>query len=241
MPAEGKSVYEGQARFEPGEVLLYRTAAVAALFTVVVTLTQIVIFGLKPPPDFQPNSGAVVAIFELLRGNSVLGFIELDGLMLVDYVLIAIVFIALAAALRRSQFFIALLGSTLGLVAITAYFGANPAFAMLALSNHYNGDVSTIAAGQAVLATFQGSGFLVHYILMGIAGVILSFAMWRGQVFSRTTAVAGFLQGAMMLVPSTLGTIGLVFALGSLAPFIVWFVLIAMRLLRLPAGAMFPG
>jgi hypothetical protein len=78
--------------------------------------------------------------------------------------------------------------------------------------------------------------FLVHYIVMGIAGMLVALAMLRTDVFSRTTALAGLTQGAMMLVPVTFGTIGLLFALGSLVPFIIWFVLIALRLFRMSAG-----
>ncbi len=125
-----------------------------------------------------------------------------------------------------------MLGVVLALVAITAYFSANTALSMLALARQYP-LADTVAAGQAVLANFQGSGFIVHYLLMGVAGLIISVAMLRSAVFSRATAVAGLLQGAMMLVPSTFGRIGIIIALGSLAPFVVWFVLIGLRLLRL--------
>jgi hypothetical protein len=211
---------------------LYRVGAVSAILTTVITLTQIAVFAISPPPSFQPTSESAVAIFEMLRSNPLLGFVELDGLMLVDYVLIVIVFLALYVALRGAQPVLVLLGSVLALVAITAYLAVNPSLSMLALSRYYPSN-GTVAAGQALLANFQGSGFIVHYLLMGFAGLLVSFAMLRSRVFSRTTAVAGLLQGAMMLVPSNLGTIGLVFALGSLAPFVVWFVLIAMRLRRL--------
>ena len=139
---------------------------------------------------------------------------------------------AVYVALRRVQPALVLSGTALALVAIATYFSANPALSMLALSRQVPA-AGTVAAGQALLANFQGSGFIVHYLLMGVAGLLLSFAMLRSDVFSRATAVAGLLQGAMMLVPSTFGTIGLVFALGSLAPFVVWFVLIAARLRRL--------
>ncbi len=212
--------------------LLFRVASIASLLTAVVTVVQIIVFAVWPPPSFQPSSSATGAIFEMLRSNPVLGFVELDGLMLVDYLLIAVVFLALYIVLRHVQPVLALMGTVFALIAITAYFTANPALSMLALSAYYPSQ-GTVAAGQAVLADFQGSAFIVHYLLMGVAGLLVSFAMLRSAVFSRATATAGLLQGAMMLVPSTVGTIGLIFALGSLAPFLVWFVLIALRLQRL--------
>ena len=78
--------------------------------------------------------------------------------------------------------------------AISAYFSANPALSMLALARHHP-VAGSVEAGQAVLANFQGSGFIGHYLLMGVAGVLISVAMLRSAVFSRTTAVAGLLQG----------------------------------------------
>jgi Domain of unknown function (DUF4386) len=211
---------------------LFRLGAVSAFVTVAITIVQIAVFAVSPPPIFQPTASATTAIFDLLRSNPVLGFVELDGLMLLDYVLIVIVFMAVYVALRCVQPALVLLGTALALVAIATYFSANPALSMLALSRQVPA-AGTVAAGQAVLANFQGSGFIVHYLLMGVAGLLLSFAMLRSDVFSRATAVTGLLQGAMMLVPSTFGTVGIVFALASLAPFVVWFVLIGRRLLRL--------
>lgn len=211
---------------------LFRIGALSAFVTIAITIVQITVFAISPPPSFEPTASATAAVFDLLRSNPVLGFVELDGLMLLDYVLIVIVFMAVYVALRRVQPALVLSGTALALVAIATYFSANPALSMLALSRQVPA-AGTVAAGQALLANFQGSGFIVHYLLMGVAGLLLSFAMLRSDVFSRATAVAGLLQGAMMLVPSTFGTIGLVFALGSLAPFVVWFVLIAARLRRL--------
>ncbi|MHB8051161.1 MAG: hypothetical protein ACYDHQ_08085, partial [Coriobacteriia bacterium] len=75
--------------------------------------------------------------------------------------------------------------------------------------------------------------FIVHYLVMGIAGILVSIAMLRGTIFSRATGIAGVAQGAMMLVPVTFGMIGLIFAVGSLIPFIVWFILVARRLARM--------
>ena len=230
--AEARAVIPTRNGLEPAWAMLFRVGSIAALVTAGVTIAQIIAFAVSPPPSFQPTAPATVAIFEMVQSNPVLGFVELDGLMLVDYVLIAVVFLALYVTLRRAQPVLVLLGTTLALVGITAYISVNPALSMLALSREYPA-AGTVAAGQAVLADFQGSAFLVHYLLMGVAGLLVSLAMLRSAVFSRATAVAGLLQGAMMLVPSTLGTIGLIFALGSLAPFIVWFVLIAARLRRL--------
>ncbi|MGB4441755.1 MAG: hypothetical protein WBJ62_05970 [Coriobacteriia bacterium] len=216
--------------------MLYRAGAVAALATVAITLFQIVAGVLWPPPDFAPTTAAATHILEMAQTAPLLTFVKLDGLMLIDYVLLAVVYVALYAALRRAQPSLMTLGTVFALMAITLYFAVNPAATALVLAGQYVVDGSAtgvVAAMQAVLAGFQGTGFLVHYLVMGVAGILVGLAMLRSDVFSRGTAIAGILQGAMMLVPVTFGTVGLLFALGSLIPFIVWFVLVGKRLLRL--------
>lgn len=225
----------------PGETfsLLYRIAAFSALATVMVTIVQIVFGVLWPPPDFTPTAAAAINILTMAQTNPVLTFLKLDGLMILDYLLIVVVYLALYAALKPRSPSLMLLGTALALIAITLYLTTNPAATMLVLAGKYAASGATgsgiVPAAQAVLVDFQGTAFLVHYIVMGIAGMLVALAMLRTDMFSRTTALAGLTQGAMMLVPVTFGTIGLLFALGSLVPFILWFVLIALRLFRVSA------
>ena len=225
---------------------LYRAGAVAAFATVAITVFQIVAGILWPPPDFAPTASAATRILEMAHADPVLTFLKLDGLMVLDYLLLIVVYLALYAALKRTSPSLMLPGTALALVAITLYLGTNPAVTMLVLAGQYataGSDAAAsgiVPAAQAVLVNFQGTAFLVHYVVMGIAGMLVASAMLRGGVFSRATGIAGLLQGAMMLVPVTFGMVGLIFALGSLVPFIVWFILVGKRLWRLaaePAGS----
>lgn len=219
--------------------LLFRLGGFAAAATVGLTIIQIALGVLWPPPDFAPTAKATTAILEMARANPLLTFLKLDGLMVLDYVLLTVVFLALLAALYRKNPSLMMLGTTFAMIAITLYFATNPAATMLVLAQHYDASGPTaqnagiVAAGQAALLGFQGTAFLLHYVMMGVAGMIVSSAMFGSTVFSRTTAIAGVLQGAMMLVPVTFGTVGLIFAVGSLVPFTVWFLLISRTLWRL--------
>jgi hypothetical protein len=60
--------------------------------------------------------------------------------------------------------------------------------------------------------------------------------MLRSTIFSKVTAYVGLVLSVTMLVPPTVGTIGLVFSLGSLVPLEIWLILIARRLFRLGQG-----
>jgi uncharacterized membrane protein YhaH (DUF805 family) len=114
------------------------------------------------------------------------------------------------------------------------------AFEMLSLSSQYATATTEVersiflAAGQAMLATWQGTAFDVSYVLSGLAIIIVSAVMLRSHhyLFSKTTGYAGLSAGVLALVPPTAGTIGLVFSLVSLVPLVVWLALIARRFLR---------
>lgn len=66
--------------------------------------------------------------------------------------------------------------------------------------------------------------------------LIIAVVMLRSAVFGRPTGYIGLLTGALMLIPATAGTVGLVLSLISLAPALVWDILIARRLFQLAAS-----
>ena len=226
---------------KPGFAMLYRAGSIAAMVTVGLTITQIVLGVLWPPPDFAPTAAVAEKMLQMAQTHPVRAFVTLDGLMVVDYLLLFVVYLGLYAALRDREPSLMALGTGLALMAITLYFTVNPSITMFVLAGQYSAGAAdaagVVTAAQAALATFEGTAFIVHYLVMGVAGILVSLAMLRGTTFSRATGVAGVLQGAMMLVPVTFGMLGLIFAVGSLIPFIVWFVLVAIRLSRIATEA----
>ncbi|HXZ05248.1 MAG TPA: DUF4386 family protein [Ktedonobacteraceae bacterium] len=217
---------------------LYRIGGTAASTIVGIMVIQIIVFIAWPPP------GTVLGYFTLFHKNWLLGLLSLDLLYIVDNVLVIPLYLALYAALRRASPSFMAIALAFGLVGIAAYFASNTAFEMLSLSNQYAAATTTmqrvqfLAAGQAMLATYQGTAFNVYYILGAIATLIISVVMMRSSIFGKVTAYAGIAAGALMLIPSTAGTIGLFFAFCSLVPTAVWLILTAQRLLQLSQGGL---
>jgi len=163
--------------------LLYRIAAIAALTTVAVTVAQIVLGVLWPPPDFSPTAAAASDILAMAAANPVLTFLRLDGLMVFDYLLLIVVFLALYAALEKHDPSLMRLGTALALIAITLYLSVYPAATLLVLAFRLSAPgadpAGIVPAAQALLAAFQGTAFLVHYIVMGIAGMLVGLVVLR--------------------------------------------------------------
>lgn len=84
-----------------------------------------------------------------------------------------------------------------------------------------------------MLAVYAGTAFNVYYVLNAAALLIFAVEMLRSDVFSKATGYAGLIAGILMIIPSTAGKLGLIFALASLAPWTVFSVLIARRFFQL--------
>ena len=101
-----------------------------------------------------------------------------------------------------------------------------------ALQSLRAGETSAVELTEAYLRRSQTLGKRLN----AFATLIISFVMLRSAIFGKVTAYVGIVTGVVMLVPSTAGTIGLVFSLISLVPFAIWCVLIARRLFMLAQG-----
>src|SRR5215208_2630649 len=216
---------------------LYRAGGVAALITAVLIPVQIIVFIAWPPP----LEGPVIDWFALFQSNRLLGLLSLDLLLLVDYVLLVPIVLALYVALRRASEYFMAIATALYFAAIAAYFASNTALEMLSLSDQYAAATTDaqramyLAAGQAMLATFEGTAFQVSYVLASVAGIMIGAVMLRSDIFSRVAAYAlilGDVIGLGLYVPK----IGIYLSVISVPVLWVWYVLIARRLIRLGSG-----
>ena len=218
--------------------LLYRAGGVAALITAVLIPLQIVVFVAWPPP----LEGTAIDWFALFQDNWLLGLLSLDLFLIVDYVLLVPIVLALYITLRQISAPLMAVATALYFVAIAAYFESNTAFEMLSLSNQYAAATTGaqramyLAAGQAMLATFEGTAFHVSYVLASVAGIMIGAVMVRSKVFGRVAAYAlivGDVIGLGLYVP----LLGVLLSVISVPVLWIWYVLIARRLIQLGSGA----
>jgi len=210
---------------------LHRVGGMAALAVLVLIPVQMAVFFLWPLPS------SVIGWFTLFHDNALVGLLNMDLLLIVDYLLLIGVFSALWASLRRANESLMAIALILQLVATATYLASTVAFEMLTLSNQYATATTEVersiflAAGQAMLATWQGTAFDVSYVLSALAILTVSAVMLRSRhLFSKTTGYAGLSAGVLALIPPTAGTIGVILSLVSLVPMVIWLALIARRL-----------
>ena len=213
--------------------LLYRIGGVVAYIMIALVVVAIVVFLVDPSPT------TVIGYFQLFQKSILMGLLALDLVYMVSQILMGLLLLAVCVALRRANPSLIAIALAAGLIAVAVFLTSNPAFGMLSLSSHYAAATTAAqrvqleAAGQAIMANFTGTAYVVSYMLVSISVLIISVVMLRSTIFSKSTAVVGLIMGIMGLIPASFGTVGLIFAFGSLVPTVIWLFLIARRLLQL--------
>jgi hypothetical protein len=213
--------------------LLYRIAGISSIVMLILIPIQIIIFSISFPPE------SIKSWFELLQNNWLLGLIHLDLLYIIDNVIVAIMYLAFYFTLKQENESLMAIALLLGFLGIAAYFASNTAFEMLSTSKLYANAVTDtdrnifIAAGHMMISNWRGTSFNIYYVLNGITLLIISGVMFKSNIYSNRTAIAGLVSGIFMTIPSTAGTIGLIFSLLSLIPWVIFTIMVAIKFLRL--------
>jgi len=212
---------------------LYRIGALAALLSVIVIPISIVSFFIWPPfPD---------DILFVIQEDWLAGLMGLDFLYLFSNVFAIPFFLVLYVTLREVDHGWALVALTMGLLGLACLVPSRPIPEMFALSEKYAAAVTDAeraiyqAAGEATLALFHGMAYHAHYVLGSASLLISSFLMLPSRTFSRAIAYVGIATNIVVFglyVPE----VGVYISLLSVVGYLLWYILIARRLVQLGWG-----
>ena len=212
---------------------IFRLGGVACWGMLAIMIIQILIFIIWPPPD------SVLDFFNLFSQNWLLGLLSLDFLYLLNNTILILIYLALYFSLNKVNESAMLIAMVVGFVGITLYYASNVSFEMLTLSKEYFNATAElqrntlIGAGSGLMAIYRGTAFNVYYVLNAITLLILAIVMLKSQIFSKTTAIIGISSGVLMAIPSSAGTIGMIFSLASLVPWAIFIILISRKFFQL--------
>ena len=228
---------ETHAEIGAGWAPVVRLAAVAAIVVTVMIPFQAAVFVLAPPPSTP------LAYFDLFAQNPVLGLLDLDLLLTVDYLLMIPLYIALFASVERAARGWGLLALILGVLSLSLFFVSREAtFSMWQLSSQFaatTGSVARaalVASGQDLLTLYNGGTFGLSYLLGAASTLVFSIVMLRHRVFGVLPGAVGIATGITMLVPPNLGAAGVVLAMLSLILTAWWLILLSRSFLRITKG-----
>jgi len=234
--------------------ILYLVGAIAAFIAVIVFRRNLAIelttfggFGIFAVPTAAPLRAQ--DWFALLVQDAPVGLLLLNLSDLLNYVLIGLLFSAVCAALWQANRGMALTALLLAWAGALLYALSNQAFSILSLSRSFAAALTDtqretlLAAGEALLAidnpgrVISGTGALLSLFLFTLAGLLFSICMLRSAVFSRATGWLGLLASLFQLLYFPALTFAP--ALIAVPPVLsaplreIWYVLIALRLLKL--------
>jgi hypothetical protein len=153
--------------------------------TAVLIPIQIAVFIAYPYPK------TVAGWYMLLQDKPLVGLIDLDLVLVVDNVLLVVIALAIYVTLRAISPSVVAAATGLWLLAIGMFIASNPAVQMLKLSEQFATAATdeqrsqAVAAGQAMLATWEGSAFQVSYVVGQLAGILIGIVMLRTRLFGR--------------------------------------------------------
>jgi hypothetical protein len=211
---------------------LYRLAGIAALVAVALVPIQIGVFAAFPYPE------SPAGWFDLLRDNPTAGLVDLDALLVVDSVLLIPIALAVYVTIRRDDQAIVTVATAGWLLSIVLTIASNPAVEMLSLADRFHSASSDaeraaiMGGAEAVLATWDGTGFQVAYVVGQLAGIALGLVMLRGTAFGRAVPVA-MIAGDALGFGYYLPKVGLAISAVSGIVLWGWYLLIGKRFLLL--------
>jgi hypothetical protein len=196
---------------------------------------------------YSTEPGTILEWFTLLQSHPFVGLVLLSLFDLVNYGLVGLIFIASCTVLRRGRESVMAIAATLGFAGVVTYFASNQAFTMLSLSRQFAAATDPqrsllLATGQAVLAVshgngYEGEGLYLSFLLVSVAGLMISVVMLRGRIFGKGTAIFGVLANAFGLayypvLVAAPGFVALPISLSSVF-LLIWYILVGLRLVRL--------
>jgi hypothetical protein len=189
----------------------------------------------------NPGSASPGEILEALQDDMLGGLVSLDILLLVIELVTVLPLLALYVALKRVNESHALIALVLGLIAVVSFIVSRPLSEIVLLSEKYAAATSEVvrsqyvAAGEALLALFDGTAWVIGTVFTSVSALISSFLMLRSDIFSRTTAYTGIIAsvpGFGFFIPVIGPVLLFVVTLGG----VIWYILIARTFFRLGWG-----
>jgi len=205
----------------------------AAVLLEVILILSIVGYFVWP---YTPGTASTETVFALLQSDPLGGVVSLDLLLLIGNLVGLPVFAALYVSLKPINRSYALMALLIGVIAIALIVPARPILEMVSLSRLYSGadpvaQGRILAAGDAVLAAFNGTSWAVNTFLGGLSLFISSVLMFRSEIYGRLTAYVGLVTNAAacgFFLPG----IGTILLFLTLPGYMVWCALLAVRLVR---------
>ena len=235
MPQGQNRGLAGDREIDPRWKDLYNIGAIASILQLVIVILAVAAFFIWP---YAPGFTSTEAVFTAIQNDRLGGLMALDFFLLAGSLVSVVTYLAMYVSLKRVNESLALIALALGLIAVAALIPARPISEIITLSDRYAAATTdaernlVLAAGESLLALFNGTSWLIYYFLGPISGLISSFLMLRSRFFKKATAYVGLVTSIVacgILLPG----LGAILAMLSMLGYMIWNVQLALEFFRL--------
>lgn len=219
---------------------LCKMGGASALIIALLLIGESIVYALLP------STNTPIEIFSLFQRNWLLGLLHFDLLGMIAYLFFIPFTLALYATMKRTDESLMLVAVVLFFIGVAAFFATNTGFSALSLSHQYEiaktqeERLLLLAACQAMITLFNVNAFLVSYVIVSAAWVMIGVAMLQATVFSRLASYASLLAGACGIIAvllehiseNTVGT-AIAFYFAAIVFLFIWCVTAGTRLYRM--------
>ena len=179
---------------------LIRFGGISALVIAVLLVAEVFVYAIIQDPG---SPGETLKYF---YNNPLKGLLHFDLLGMIAYLFFIPLTVSLYSLLGKSSSSVMAVGTILFFIGIAIFFSNNTGFAVLALSKQY------AAAGteeeklilesscRSMITLFNVNAFMVSYVIVSAAWLMISLVMLRSRLFTRFTAYSGILAGTSGIV-----------------------------------------
>ncbi|MCF7924519.1 MAG: hypothetical protein K9L64_05365 [Candidatus Izimaplasma sp.] len=204
-----------------GLKVLFKLAYISGILMLIAVPLQVIVYVAFPPPE------TVQGFFDLFEKSTLLGLLSLDFLYIISNLLLIPIYLGISAILLKKQPSITILALVFGVISLSCYYPSNPAFDMLTLSKAYsvaaaNESIVYLAAGETLLAQYVGTAYVAYYIIGAFSLLLFAYGLYQNTEIHKRIGIWGLISGVFMLIPSSFGTIGMIFSLLSLIPWCIF-------------------
>ncbi len=226
---------------------LYRTGAACAVFIIVIMVIEMLLTALPNGSRATANTSTINGWFDLFERNWFIAMRNLGLINIIASTLMIPVFLSLFGLHRGENDAFAGLSLILFLASYAIFTSDNTAFPMLALSEKYaaadseSQRVMILTAGEALIARGRSHtpGTFPGFFLSELANIFICIVIFNGKVLKKVTGLVGIITFGFLLVfevissfISTMFGIAMIFALIGGISAIVWYIMLAIGLLR---------
>lgn len=217
---------------------LYKAAGVAAIVSEIVILLGLVTYFIWP---YAPGRESTETILINLQNNTLGTLISLDLFLFIGNLFSILLFLALYISLKQVSESYALIALAVGLIAVVLLIPARPLLELYSLSGQYVTATTEaakshyLAAGEALLASFDGVGWFLNTLLGGLSLLVSSILMLRSNVYSKVTAYVGIVSN-VAVCSFFIPVVGIFLLFLSVPGYAIWYFLLARKFFQLGHG-----